>query len=156
MENWIIAGVKCWRVRLTFCLQLMPRHPYTCSWSCDYIKGEAWFHKLLAQLRNPLSSPTLRFLTKSLFFTSLQSSYFTKRLNTYTSFHHDAILKRSIWAGLHVKLVERFPAFHGTRRGITVVTRAHNWPLSRATRIQSTPTQHVSLRSILILFSQSI
>jgi hypothetical protein len=41
----------------------------------------------------------------------------------------------------------------GTRRFISVFTRARHWPLSWAKCMQSTPYHTISLRSILILFS---
>jgi hypothetical protein len=52
-----------------------------------------------------------------------------------------------------VQLLKNFPAFHGTRRFITVFTRALHWSLSWATPIQSTPIHRISPRSILILFT---
>jgi hypothetical protein len=45
----------------------------------------------------------------------------------------------------------QFPAFYGTRRFITVFTRALHWSLSWARSIQSIPSHPISLRSILIL-----
>jgi hypothetical protein len=47
--------------------------------------------------------------------------------------------------------LENFPAFYGTRRFITVFTRALHWFLSWARSIQSIPSHPISLRSILIL-----
>jgi hypothetical protein len=44
-------------------------------------------------------------------------------------------------------------AFYGTRRFITVFTRALHWSISWARSIQSIPSHHISLRSILILSS---
>jgi hypothetical protein len=44
-------------------------------------------------------------------------------------------------------------AFYGTRRFITVFTRARHWSLFWARCIQFKPSQHISLRSILILSS---
>jgi hypothetical protein len=44
------------------------------------------------------------------------------------------------------QLVNKFPAFYGTRRFITVFTRARHWPL------QPTPPHPISPRSILVLF----
>jgi hypothetical protein len=50
-----------------------------------------------------------------------------------------------------VQLLKNFPAFYGTRRLITVFTRALHWSLSWARSIQSIPSHSVSLRSILTL-----
>jgi hypothetical protein len=50
-----------------------------------------------------------------------------------------------------VQLLKNFPAFYGTRRLITVFTRALHWSLSWARWIQSMPSHPISLRSILIL-----
>jgi hypothetical protein len=44
--------------------------------------------------------------------------------------------------------LKNFPAFYGTRRFITVFTRALHWSLSWANSIQSTPSHPISLRSI--------
>jgi hypothetical protein len=49
--------------------------------------------------------------------------------------------------------LKNFPEFYGTRRFITVFTRALHWPLSWARRIQAIPPHPISLRSILILFA---
>jgi hypothetical protein len=51
--------------------------------------------------------------------------------------------------------VKIFPSFYGTRSFITMFTRAPlpHWSLSWARWIQSTPSQQLSLRSILILSS---
>jgi hypothetical protein len=51
------------------------------------------------------------------------------------------------------KLLKKFPAFYGTRRFITVYTRARHLSLSWARSIQSTSPHPNSRRSILILFS---
>jgi hypothetical protein len=50
-----------------------------------------------------------------------------------------------------VQLLKNFPAFYGTRRFITVFTRALYWSISWARSIQSIPSHPISLRSILIL-----
>jgi hypothetical protein len=50
-----------------------------------------------------------------------------------------------------VQLLKNFPAFYGTRRFVTVFTRALHWSLSWARSIQSIPVHPISLRSILIL-----
>jgi hypothetical protein len=52
-----------------------------------------------------------------------------------------------------VQLLKNFPAFYGTRRFITMFTRALHWSLSWATSIQSIPSHPISLRSISILFT---
>jgi hypothetical protein len=50
-----------------------------------------------------------------------------------------------------VQLLKNSPAFYGTRRFITVFTRALHWSRSWARSIQSIPSYPISLRSILIL-----
>jgi hypothetical protein len=50
-----------------------------------------------------------------------------------------------------VKPLKKFSAFYGTRRFITVFTRALHWSLSWARSIQFTPSHYIYLRSILIL-----
>jgi len=51
-------------------------------------------------------------------------------------------------------LDNKFPAFYGTRRVITVFTGTRHWTLSWARWIQSSPSHLISLTSILILSSQ--
>jgi hypothetical protein len=50
-----------------------------------------------------------------------------------------------------VQLLKNFTAFYGTRKFITVFTRALHLSLSWARPIQSIPSHPISLRSILIL-----
>ena len=50
-----------------------------------------------------------------------------------------------------LQLVKIFPAFHGTRRFITALTRVRHLSLSWASPIQSTYTHPTSWRSILLL-----
>jgi hypothetical protein len=50
-----------------------------------------------------------------------------------------------------VQLLKNFPAYYGTRRFITVFTRALHWSLFWARSIQSILSHSISLRSILIL-----
>ena len=50
-----------------------------------------------------------------------------------------------------LQLVKKFPAFHGTRRFITVLTSVRHLSLSWASPIQSTYPHPTSWRSILIL-----
>ena len=50
-----------------------------------------------------------------------------------------------------LKLVKKFPAFHGTRRFITALTSVHQLSLSWASPIQSIYPHPTSWRSILIL-----
>jgi hypothetical protein len=49
------------------------------------------------------------------------------------------------------QLVEKFSAFYGTRRFISLFTRSHHCFLSWARWIQSTTSHTISLRSILII-----
>jgi hypothetical protein len=51
------------------------------------------------------------------------------------------------------QLLKNFPTLYGTRRLITVLTRALHWSLSWASWFQSIPLHPICLRSILILFS---
>jgi hypothetical protein len=58
------------------------------------------------------------------------------------------------WEGNSDSTSQRnFPTFYGTRKFITVFTRARHWSLSRSRWIQVTPLQPISLRFILILSS---
>jgi hypothetical protein len=50
-----------------------------------------------------------------------------------------------------LQLLKNFPAFYGTRRFITVFTRALHWSLSWTRSIHSIPPRSTSLRSILLL-----
>jgi hypothetical protein len=50
-----------------------------------------------------------------------------------------------------LQLFKNYPAFYGTRMYITVFIRALHWSLSWARSIQSIPSHHISLRSILLL-----
>jgi hypothetical protein len=50
-----------------------------------------------------------------------------------------------------VQLLKNFPTFYGTRRFITVFTRALHWSLSWARSIESILSHSISLRSSLIL-----
>jgi hypothetical protein len=52
-----------------------------------------------------------------------------------------------------VQLLKNFSAFYGTRKFITVFTRALHWSLSWAKSIQFIPSHPISLRFILILFT---
>jgi hypothetical protein len=54
----------------------------------------------------------------------------------------------------NAQLLKKFLAFFETRNFITVFTRAHHWYLSWARWIQSTPSQSISLKPILILSYQ--
>jgi hypothetical protein len=54
-----------------------------------------------------------------------------------------------------VQLLKNFPAFYRTRMFITASTRALHWSLSWARSI-SIPSHHISLRSILILFTHYV
>jgi hypothetical protein len=49
------------------------------------------------------------------------------------------------------QLVKNFSVFYGIRRFITMATRPRHWTLSWASWIHSTSSNHVSLRSTLIL-----
>jgi hypothetical protein len=52
---------------------------------------------------------------------------------------------------LVVQLLRNLPTIYGSRRFITVFTRALNWSLSWARSTHSIPSYSISLRSILIL-----
>ena len=70
----------------------------------------------------------------------------TKIMNYLTPW--DRVLPENV-AGLN--LVKKFPAFHGTRRFITALTRVRQLSLSWASPIQSIYPHPTSWRSILIL-----
>jgi len=52
-----------------------------------------------------------------------------------------------------LQLVRKFPAFHGTRRFISALTRVRHLPLSWASPVQSIYPHPTSWISILILFT---
>jgi hypothetical protein len=66
-------------------------------------------------------------------------------LNQLTSWSWALLEKPTV-----VQLLKNPPIFYGTRKFITVFTRALHWSLSCARSIQSTPSYPISLRSILI------
>jgi hypothetical protein len=72
---------------------------------------------------------------------------FWKLIADYIHESSNRLTSQSI--ALVVKLI--FPAFYGIRRFTTAFTEAHHRSLSRARWIQSTLSQTISLRSILIL-----
>jgi len=55
-----------------------------------------------------------------------------------------------------LQLVQKFPAFHGTRRFITALTSVRHPSLSRASPIQSIYPHPISCRSILILSTHAL
>ena len=55
-----------------------------------------------------------------------------------------------------LQLLKNFPTFYGTRRFITMFTRALHLSLSLDRSIQSIPSHSVSLKSILILFTHLV
>jgi hypothetical protein len=75
----------------------------------------------------------------------------------YNTNNHSNWLTPWSWALLEkppvAQLLKNFPTFYGTRRFITVFTRALHWSLSWVRLIQSIPPHPVSLRSTVILFS---
>lgn len=54
-----------------------------------------------------------------------------------------------------LQLLKNFPTFYRTRKLITVFTRVLYWSVSLATTIQFKLPHHTSIRSILILFTDS-
>jgi hypothetical protein len=81
---------------------------------------------------------------------------------SHWTIHNTKIITHSLthswsWALLEklpiVQLLKNFPAFYGTRRFVSVLTRALHWSLSWARSIQSIPSHPISLRFILILFT---
>jgi hypothetical protein len=65
-------------------------------------------------------------------------------LLTYSSLHGAGYYLKS-W--LSLSLSKNVPLSYGTRRFITVFTKARHWTLSRARRIQFAPSIPISLRS---------
>jgi hypothetical protein len=57
------------------------------------------------------------------------------------------------WEAANCAATQELPAFYGTRRFITMFTRAFHWSLSWARSTQLTPSHPISLRYILILFT---
>jgi hypothetical protein len=66
---------------------------------------------------------------------------------------HNSLTHSWSWALLEklpiVQPLKKFPAFYGTRRFITMFTRAIHWSLSWARSIQSMPSHPISIRSFL-------
>jgi hypothetical protein len=102
-------------------------------WVCGYRRGMDWWMDLLTTCTH---HSELQVITAP----SLISTLYK--------------LSPCSWALLEkppvAQLLKNFPAFYGTRRFITVFTRALHWSLSRARWIQSIPPYAISLRSILI------
>jgi len=61
--------------------------------------------------------------------------------------------EQSPWEAKITQLVKKLPTLYTPRRFINVFTRAHHWFLSSARWIQSTKSNPLSPRSVLILFS---
>jgi hypothetical protein len=59
----------------------------------------------------------------------------TSRLTDWLT---DSMEQNPSWEAIITKIVKKFPAFHGTRRIITVFTRARHWNPSWARWIKST------------------
>ena len=62
-------------------------------------------------------------------------------------------LKGVTYQKLVSRLLKKFPYFFENQRFITVFVTARLVSSSSATYIESTPSQHISLRAILVLFS---
>jgi hypothetical protein len=80
--------------------------------------------------------------------TQHRRSNFGVHLKYYPNFWHSQILyllthgaEPFLRSRQIVELLKNFPTFYGTRRFITVVTRALHWSLSWARSIQSIPSQ---------------
>jgi len=71
-------------------------------------------------------------------------------LTTYLNDWLTNSMDKSPWEAV-THLVKKFPAFYGTQRFITMLTKAHHQYLSWAKRIWSTLSHPMSLRPILIL-----
>jgi hypothetical protein len=89
---------------------------------------------------------------------SSQSKYpFSKYISIHFSIHQYTFTYLRSWALLEqpptVQPLKNFPAFYGTRKFITVFTRALHWSIFWARSIQSISSYPVSLISILILFT---
>jgi hypothetical protein len=87
---------------------------------------------------------------------TLRGSSYNLRINLPNRLIRSMWLTHSWSWGLLEKLaivqpLKNFPAFYGTRRFITVLTRALHWSLFWARSIQSIPFHPISLKSILIL-----
>jgi hypothetical protein len=76
-------------------------------------------------------------------------------LNSLVKFHCSVWLTSCSWALPQkppiMQLLKNFPAFHWTRRFVTVFTKVLHWSLSWARSIQFIPPHPFSLNSILIL-----
>ena len=104
----------------------------------------AEFKKKEKEMRYPVHTPTylLTYLLTYLF-TYLLTYFLTYLLTPWCR----VLLKKL--TGL--QLVKKFPAYHGTRRFITALTKVRHLSLSRASPIQSIYPHPTSWRSSLIL-----
>jgi hypothetical protein len=57
----------------------------------------------------------------------------------------------SCWEAASCAALAKFPTFYGTRKFITLLTRAFHWSLSWTRSVQSIPSHPISVRSISIL-----
>jgi hypothetical protein len=79
----------------------------------------------------------------------LLSTLFLNTLSLCSSLSVSRVLLKKLTV---TQLLNKFPAFYGTRSFISVFTTVRLWSLSW---YQSTPSRHMSLRSILMLFLTS-
>ena len=86
------------------------------------------------------SYKNLKFLTSIFVFFSLQSLQLTNSMEQSAS-----------WGDHIFSANEKFPRFYGTRRFITVLTRAHHFSPSSAKSIDSTPTSYFFNRHFKII-----
>jgi hypothetical protein len=73
---------------------------------------------------------------------------FTKKYSYFTSWSR--VLFEKLTGS---QLVKKFPVLYGTRKFITALTSDHDWSLSWARSIHSTPPHRTSCKSISILLS---
>jgi len=122
-------------------------------WSGMVFQGKCWCNTLSKWALTPLLPPhncrTVSRVTILSYAVMNHSHLAVHKLNKWQWTH----IKSRI---LHMKLIvtqliKKFPTFYGTHKFITLFTRACLWSLSWARWIQSTPSHHISLRSILML-----
>jgi hypothetical protein len=104
-------------------------------------------HGMIQEILNELEENT-HMLTKILDYTN-GSDRLDTRIERLT---HSLMELSPSWEAANCAATQGIiPAFYGTRRFITVFTRAHHRSLSWPRSIQSIPSHPISLRSILIL-----
>jgi hypothetical protein len=114
------------------------------------IMQDRWNFALLSFLSSSVTSPVLDAV---ILFQNTVPTYVrhSDPSNWQTKYHELSTSRALLQKLTSTLLVKKFPAFCGARRFITVLTTARHWSLFWTRCIQSTSSNPISLRSILIL-----